>query len=65
MERTTRREALGTLGGLLAALALALLPGASASAALSRPSPPAAPPAPREGGQPAARPPQHSVRRHG
>jgi hypothetical protein len=63
MERTSRREALGTLGGLLAALALAPLAVAPASADPV----PAMDPAWEESraGAPAVRPPRHAVRRHG
>lgn len=65
MTHTTRRQALGTLGGLLAALALFLVPGSAALAALRKPTPAAPEAQPAKGQAPQVRPPQHSVSRHG
>ena len=65
MTHTTRRQALGTLGGLLAALALFLVPGSSALAALRKPAATPRTSAPAKGEAPVVRPPQHSVSRQG
>ncbi|MFA7331556.1 MAG: hypothetical protein WC326_10850 [Candidatus Delongbacteria bacterium] len=63
MEPSTRREMLGRLGGLLAGLALTLVPGV-VLAVVRKPDPPAIPP-PTRPATLVARPPQHAVKRHG
>lgn len=65
MTHTTRRQALGALGGLLAALALFLVPGSSALAALRKPAATPWTPTLAKGKAPMVRPPQNSVSRHG
>jgi|GEM_PF-2484997 len=65
MTHTTRRQALGALGGLLAALVLFLVPGSTALAARRKPAPAAPKAGHATGAAPTVRPPHHSVSRHG